>query len=321
MAHVLIGKPATSGHARRLTPLPGPAQSDGVMTLARPSAGSARDANRCAGPARAPAGAGAADRHGRSQRHAGLLFRRRPLPRSRDAPSSRPRGMVARRRRHPRRRRGIDPALWRHAVAVPAEEEMRRLAPVLPAVVALGVPVSIDTMKAKVAAWALERGAAIVNDVWGLQRDPDMARVVAEHARAGDRHAQPRRGRSGDRHHGRHRGVLRPLARRSPTRAGIAREQHRARSRHRLRQDAGAEHHRHRAARRAASRSACRCWSAPRASASSTRCRPRRPTGGSADRSPRISSRSRTARRSSAPTTSPRPCRRCASPPPSGSAR
>jgi dihydropteroate synthase len=31
------------------------------------------------------------------------------------------------------------------------------------------------------AAWALETGAAIVNDVWGLQRDPDMARVVAEH--------------------------------------------------------------------------------------------------------------------------------------------
>ena len=36
-------------------------------------------------------------------------------------------------------------------------------------------------MKAAVAAWALEAGAAIVNDVWGLQRDPDMARVVAEH--------------------------------------------------------------------------------------------------------------------------------------------
>jgi dihydropteroate synthase len=59
---------------------------------------------------------------------------------------------------------------------------MRRLAPVLPAVVALGVPVSIDTMKAEVAAWALARGAAIVNDVWGLQRDGELARVVAEHA-------------------------------------------------------------------------------------------------------------------------------------------
>ena len=66
--------------------------------------------------------------------------------------------------------------------AVTAEEEMRRLAPVLPAVVALGTPVSIDTMKAEVAAWALGSGAAIVNDVWGLQRDSDLARVVAEHA-------------------------------------------------------------------------------------------------------------------------------------------
>ena len=47
--------------------------------------------------------------------------------------------------------------------------------------IGLGLPVSIDTMKAKVAAWALEQGAAILNDVWGLQRDPDMARVAAEH--------------------------------------------------------------------------------------------------------------------------------------------
>ena len=36
-------------------------------------------------------------------------------------------------------------------------------------------------MKAKIAAAALEQGAAILNDVWGLQRDPDMARVAAEH--------------------------------------------------------------------------------------------------------------------------------------------
>jgi dihydropteroate synthase len=68
------------------------------------------------------------------------------------------------------------------AVAVPQAEEMRRLEPVLPAVVALGVPVSIDTIKAKTAAWALAAGAAIVNDVWGLQRDPDMAAMVADQA-------------------------------------------------------------------------------------------------------------------------------------------
>jgi dihydropteroate synthase len=67
------------------------------------------------------------------------------------------------------------------AVPVTADEERRRLEAVLPAVVALGVPVSIDTMKASVAAWALQTGAAIANDVWGLQREADMARVVAEH--------------------------------------------------------------------------------------------------------------------------------------------
>jgi len=66
------------------------------------------------------------------------------------------------------------------AVAVTAEEEQARLEPVLPMVAELGVPISIDTMKAAVAAWALDHGATIANDVWGLQRDPDMARVVAE---------------------------------------------------------------------------------------------------------------------------------------------
>jgi dihydropteroate synthase len=71
-----------------------------------------------------------------------------------------------------------------NAVAVSLEEERARLAPILPAVVALGVPVSIDTMKAAVAAWALDAGAAIVNDVWGLQRDADMARLVAGHGAA-----------------------------------------------------------------------------------------------------------------------------------------
>ncbi len=61
------------------------------------------------------------------------------------------------------------------------DEERERLAPILPAVATIGIPVSIDTRKAGIAAWALEAGATIVNDVWGLQRDADMARVVAEH--------------------------------------------------------------------------------------------------------------------------------------------
>ncbi|HZL40358.1 MAG TPA: dihydropteroate synthase [Pseudolabrys sp.] len=62
---------------------------------------------------------------------------------------------------------------------VSSDEEMARLSAVLPAVTKLGVLVSIDTIKANVAAWALDQGATIVNDVWGLQRDPDMATLVA----------------------------------------------------------------------------------------------------------------------------------------------
>jgi dihydropteroate synthase len=67
------------------------------------------------------------------------------------------------------------------ATPVSANDEKIRLAPVLPAVVGLGLPVSIDTIKAPIAAWALDQGASIVNDVWGLQRDPDMAPLVARH--------------------------------------------------------------------------------------------------------------------------------------------
>jgi len=65
-------------------------------------------------------------------------------------------------------------------VPVSADDEKARLATVLPEVVRLGVPVSIDTIKASIAAWAIDQGAAIVNDVWGLQRDSEMAPLVAK---------------------------------------------------------------------------------------------------------------------------------------------
>lgn len=63
---------------------------------------------------------------------------------------------------------------------VSADDELARLKSVLPAVAAGSLPVSIDTIKASVAEWALDHGAAIVNDVWGLQHDTDMAKLVAE---------------------------------------------------------------------------------------------------------------------------------------------
>jgi dihydropteroate synthase len=70
------------------------------------------------------------------------------------------------------------------AKPVNAQEEIARLEPVFAEIVKLGAPVSIDTMKAQVARWALDRGARMVNDVWGLQRDPQMAPLVAEYRAA-----------------------------------------------------------------------------------------------------------------------------------------
>ncbi len=64
---------------------------------------------------------------------------------------------------------------------VPAEVERARLEPLLGAIVAsVAEPVSIDTSKASVARFAAGQGVAFINDVWGLQRDPAMADVVAE---------------------------------------------------------------------------------------------------------------------------------------------
>jgi dihydropteroate synthase len=63
---------------------------------------------------------------------------------------------------------------------VDAAEELRRTQRVVRDLVATGVPVSIDTTKASVAAGALEAGAAIVNDVSGGTADPGLLRVVAD---------------------------------------------------------------------------------------------------------------------------------------------
>ena len=64
---------------------------------------------------------------------------------------------------------------------VPLEEEWRRLAPLLgPALNAVAAPVSVDTYKAEIARRAIAAGVSVINDVWGLQRDPVMAGVVAD---------------------------------------------------------------------------------------------------------------------------------------------
>ena len=64
---------------------------------------------------------------------------------------------------------------------VSADEELRRLLPGLEAVCsAVDVPVSVDTYKAVVAERALQAGASVINDVWGLRSDERMARVAAD---------------------------------------------------------------------------------------------------------------------------------------------
>jgi dihydropteroate synthase len=64
---------------------------------------------------------------------------------------------------------------------VSAEHELARILPVIIRLRQEGykLPISIDTMKAEVAGKALEAGASIINDVHGLQHDPDMAPVAA----------------------------------------------------------------------------------------------------------------------------------------------
>jgi len=66
------------------------------------------------------------------------------------------------------------------ATRVPEDEECRRVVPVIKALAAAGVPVSVDTMRASTAEAAVEAGAVLVNDVSGGQADRGLPRVVAE---------------------------------------------------------------------------------------------------------------------------------------------
>ncbi|HMY09164.1 MAG TPA: dihydropteroate synthase, partial [Marmoricola sp.] len=60
-------------------------------------------------------------------------------------------------------------------------EELSRVIPVIDALVAAGVRVSVDTMRHEVAAAALASGASLINDVSGGLADPDILQVVADH--------------------------------------------------------------------------------------------------------------------------------------------
>lgn len=68
------------------------------------------------------------------------------------------------------------------AQKVSADEEMERLGPLLEKILSIStVPVSIDTYKASIALEALKLGAHMINDIWGLQQDVSMAKIVAQY--------------------------------------------------------------------------------------------------------------------------------------------
>ncbi len=73
------------------------------------------------------------------------------------------------------------PYVYEGAKPTSLDEELSRVIPVIRALSSeVSIPLSVDTYKARVASAALEAGAAMINDVWAFQRDPDMARVASE---------------------------------------------------------------------------------------------------------------------------------------------
>lgn len=66
------------------------------------------------------------------------------------------------------------------ATPVEQAEELQRILPLVETLGAEPMPVSIDTYKAATARAAVEAGAVVINDVWGAQKDPDMAGVMAD---------------------------------------------------------------------------------------------------------------------------------------------
>jgi dihydropteroate synthase len=73
------------------------------------------------------------------------------------------------------------PSTWTEE-PLSAEEEIQRLVPVLKRLVQeIDLPISVDTYKAETARAALEIGAHMINDIWGFQRDPEIALVAAEY--------------------------------------------------------------------------------------------------------------------------------------------
>ena len=68
-----------------------------------------------------------------------------------------------------------------NSTPITVQEELARLLPALETILSrVSLPVSVDTYKSQVALQAIQAGAVIVNDVWGLKKDPEIATVASE---------------------------------------------------------------------------------------------------------------------------------------------
>ena len=202
----------------------------------------------------------------------GLLGRPGVRDRARAASSSRTAPTSSTSAASPRAR--APPGRW-------STEELDRVLPVIEALAADGVTVSVDTMRAEVAERALAAGARIVNDVSGGLADDRMLEVVAARERDVRRHALARAqrrtcGTSRLRPRGRRRGQHRARRARGAGRGDRGGRRRpgpdRARPGPGLREDARARLGAAPRARRPRTASACRCWWGPAASRSSAGC-------------------------------------------------
>ena len=226
------------------------------------------------GPAAAPDGS--------RQRHARLVLRRRPLRSTPTPPIAHGRRAARRGCRHPRHRRRVHPARappgrWSRRSSPASSPSSRELA-------AAGAVVSVDTMRAEVAAAAIEAGASIVNDVSGGLADP----LILAWWRGPRRRTSPCTGAAHSRPDADARRVRRPggvvdavvdeLGERveAALAAGIDRRPAGARPRPGFRQDGRPQLGAVAPASTGSRRSATRCWSARAASRSSAACWPAR---------------------------------------------
>ena len=72
-------------------------------------------------------------------------------------------------------------SIYNEVTQIEVEQELERVIPVIEAIRSISdIPISIDTWKSEVAKEAINSGASIVNDIWGLKKDSNMSAVVAQ---------------------------------------------------------------------------------------------------------------------------------------------